>query len=123
MEVKMKFPWYIWIPRVMIILLAAFMALFSLDVFDSQAAFGQKMLGLLIQNIPSLILLLVLLLTWKRPFLGGIIFGVLAVLFVVAIAIYFTKFLIVDTIAFAVPMIIGSLLFFMAYYRMRKTAT
>jgi hypothetical protein len=113
----MKFPWYIWIPRILIVLLACFMAMFSLDAINAKAGLWQNALGFLMHSIPSLILLLMLVLTWKRPFLGGIIFASLTIIFSVLIAIFFTKFIVFDLLAFALPMLIGAALFFFANYK------
>lgn len=111
----MKFPWYIWIPRIVMILLMAFMALFSIDVFEGEASIWQKLLGLLIHNLPVLVLLLVLLLTWRRPFWAGMLIFIFAVIFTALIAIYKTEFLVVDLLAFVLPMLIITVLFLLSH--------
>jgi hypothetical protein len=121
----MKFPWYIWIPRILLILLAIFMALFSLDVFEGDASAWNKLLGLLIHNIPSFVLLLGLLFTWKRPFWGGVFFVVLAIGWML-FYIFRMKSLnrlgtLMDTILtfmiFVLPMLISAALFFLAHLK------
>jgi hypothetical protein len=113
----MKFPWYIWIPRALIILLALFMAMFSLDIFETKAGFWQTALGLLMHNIPTLIVLLILLLTWNRPLIGSIVFVVAAVVFSILIFIYFRKYVVFDLLAFALPMLIAALLFYFSHQK------
>ncbi len=86
-----------------------------------KASFGQKMLGLLMHNIPSLILLLILLFTWKRPLLGGVFFILAGLAAVILIAIYFSKFFVFDLFAFVLPMLIAAALFIMAHYKRKPT--
>jgi hypothetical protein len=61
-----------WTPRILGIIFTLFLALFSLDVFDEQLNFWQTVLGLLIHNIPSFVLLAVVIISWKREIVGGI---------------------------------------------------
>ena len=63
-----------WTPRILSILFILFLALFSLDVFDLKLGFWPTILGLIIHNIPSLILLVVLVISWKHEIVGGIVF-------------------------------------------------
>ena len=56
----------IWIPRILIILYTIFISLFALDT-----DFG---IGLLVHLLPTIILLTILILTWKMPKLAGILF-------------------------------------------------
>lgn len=64
-------------------LLAAFLVLFSLDVFDGQSGFWETAGGFMIHNIPSFILLLILAVSWKRPLAGAICYPLLAAAFLV----------------------------------------
>ena len=63
-----------WAPRVLAILFIAFLALFSLDVFDGTSGFWSIFLGLLIHNLPTLLLILVLVIAWRYELFGGIVF-------------------------------------------------
>ncbi len=63
-----------WTPRILSIIFILFLALFSLDVFDSGSDFWGTLLGLFIHNIPALILLIVLIISWKYEIVGGIVF-------------------------------------------------
>lgn len=58
----------------MAIISILFMTMFSFDVFDGNESFGMKMLGFLMHNIPVLILLVILIIAWKREIIGGILF-------------------------------------------------
>lgn len=75
-----------WLPRIMGLLFCGFLALFSLDIFTTQAPPLQLILGFLMHNIPALIVLLATLIAWKWERLGGLLF------LVIAVAAYFFLF-------------------------------
>lgn len=70
-----------WAPRVLTILFLCFLALFSLDVFEPGLGFWQVALGLLMHNLPVLVLAAVLAVSWKRELVGGVVFTAVGVLF------------------------------------------
>lgn len=73
-----------WTPRIISILFVIFLAMFSLDVITPEASFSEIAMGLLMHNIPSLVLLIVLIISWKYEIVGGIVFilaGLLYILF------------------------------------------
>jgi hypothetical protein len=81
-----------WTPRTLSILFILFLAMFSLDVFDTpDASAGELALGLLMHNIPALILLAVLIISWKHEIVGGVAFLLASVMFMV-----FSAFRLVD---------------------------
>ena len=63
-----------WTPRILSILFIAFLALMSLDVFDSNPGFWEAVLGLFMHNIPVFILIAVLWISWKHEIVGAIAF-------------------------------------------------
>jgi len=63
-----------WIPRILCILAILFISIFALDSFSPELSFWPQVGGFFIHLIPSLILLILLIFTWKREFIGGIIF-------------------------------------------------
>jgi hypothetical protein len=63
-----------WTPRILSILFIAFLALFSLDVFDMKLGFWQTLIGLFMHNIPVFVLIAVLAVSWKREIVGGVAF-------------------------------------------------
>jgi hypothetical protein len=77
-----------WIPRILAIVSILFMAMFSLDSFEGKNSLGEKMMALLMNNIPVFILIVFLVLAWKKEIIGGILF----VLAFVAMAIFFHSF-------------------------------
>ncbi len=71
----------LWLPRVITILFILFISLFSLDIFDMQLGFWGTLVGLFMHNIPSFILIIVAILSWRRYLLGAVIFTSLAALY------------------------------------------
>jgi len=66
-----------WTPRVLCILVIAFISLFAFDAFAPGNTFWQNLAGLLIHLIPSLILVALLVVAWKWELVGGIMITVL----------------------------------------------
>lgn len=66
-----------WIPRILSIIFIIFLALMSLDVFDMGLDIWGTIVGLFMHNIPAMILLVILIISWKREIVGGVgfIFG------------------------------------------------
>jgi len=63
-----------WLPRILCILAILFVSIFALDAFSPELTFWQQIGAFLMHLIPSFILLALLILAWKREFIGGIIF-------------------------------------------------
>lgn len=63
-----------WSPRILCILFAMFLSLFALDVFSGNSTFWQSVLAFLIHLIPVYIVLLVLALSWRWEWIGGVLF-------------------------------------------------
>ena len=84
----MKMHRLIWIPRVLAIVFIVFLLLFGLDVFSENAPFMKKLGGFFMHSIPSIILLLILFISWKKPLIGGTLF----ILFSIAFTLYFRTY-------------------------------
>jgi hypothetical protein len=73
-----------WIPRVLTILFALFLSVFSLDVLSEPGDPLLKAAGFLIHLIPTALVFLCLALAWRRPARGGpafIALGIASVFF------------------------------------------
>lgn len=70
-----------WMPRVAGVVIAIFVGLFALDVFEGEASIWQKMLAFLIHAMPAISLSVIAALAWKRDWLGCVVFGLAALLF------------------------------------------
>ena len=71
-----------WTPRVLCILYAAFISIFAADVFGGGAGFWRTAVALLIHLIPTFLLIAVLVVSWRREWIGGVLFIALAALWV-----------------------------------------
>jgi hypothetical protein len=76
-----------WPPRVLSIMFLLFLTLFSLDIFDMDLGFWGTILGLFMHNIPTLVLLIVLIISWKYEIVGGIAFISAGMLYITNILI------------------------------------
>ena len=79
----MKNKFLFWIPRVVAILAVLFMMMFSLDSMGEGQTFRDILVCFLMHNIPAFVLILILVLLWKRDLVMGILFVLAA--FVLAI--------------------------------------
>ena len=74
-----------WTPRILSIIFILFLALFSLDIFEGNYGFWGTIVGLFMHNIPAIILLIVLIISWKREIVGGIGFVLAGILYIAII--------------------------------------
>jgi hypothetical protein len=94
MEGKMKTDKLIWIPRVLAMIFIVFLSFFALDAFSGDASFIKKLGGFFVHLIPAFILVLTLLISWKKPLIGGSIF----ILVSIAFAFFFRTYRSVPTL-------------------------
>ncbi len=115
-----------WAPRILSIIFVIFLMMFSLDVFEPGLTFGQIALGLFMHNIPALILLIILIISWKYEIVGGVTFILASILHIIFSLtrmdaepwyISFTISLIVGAPAFLV-----GILFLIGWFEKRKIA-
>lgn len=108
-----------WIPRIFTILAIIFMMMFSLDVIGEKVPLGKKLLGLLIHNIPALILIVVLIVAWKRELIGGVLF----IVSFIAASIFFRSFTgNPGSLVVILPFLITGLLFILHHLLYRRNS-
>jgi hypothetical protein len=73
-----------WTPRILCLIFTAFLSLFVLDVFAEHQGFCKTTLALAIHLIPTGILLLILAVTWRWEWLGGLLFPALGAFYILA---------------------------------------
>jgi hypothetical protein len=122
---NMKKGWIYWTPRIISIIFILFLAMFSLDVFDSCNNFLNCFLGLLMHNIPVFILIIFLCIAWKYEIVGAIGFFLAGLLYIASIIFnviktgfewyYLAWFIQISGIAFIV-----GILFLFGWRRKRK---
>jgi hypothetical protein len=62
---------------------AAFISIFAADVFGHGAGFWPTFLGLLMHLIPTFLIIALLVVSWRREWIGGILFILLGALYIV----------------------------------------
>lgn len=72
-----------WAPRILSMLFILLLVLMSLDVFALGLSFWQTILALIMHNIPAIILLIVLLISWKYEIVGGIAFILVGLIYII----------------------------------------
>jgi len=71
-----------WIPRILAILFILFISIFALDAFAEGIPFWEAILGFLIHLVPTYILVVFLVVAWKRGILGGILFIAIGIFYI-----------------------------------------
>ena len=96
-----------WLPRILVILLIGFFFLMTLDIFSMGHSWQQAALEFLMHNIPTLLLLITLIVAWKKPGVAGVIF----VLFAVGTVVFYHTYrnLVAFLVLTGVPLLIGGL--------------
>ena len=64
----------LWAPRVLGILFILFISIFALDAFEEGMPLWKQIVGFLIHLVPTCILIALLLVAWKFPLVGGLLF-------------------------------------------------
>lgn len=72
-----------WTPRMICILFAVFLSLFSLDVFSEGYGLGETILALLLHLVPVYIVVIALIIAWRWEWVGAILFIFLALFYLV----------------------------------------
>lgn len=72
-----------WTPRILSIIFILFLMIFSLDVFESGSNAREIAIGLLLHNIPALILLAIVVISWNHEIIGGVVFILAAIAYII----------------------------------------
>lgn len=99
-----------WAPRVAAILIILFLSLFSLDVFEQDGSPVELLGGFLIHNIPSILMLILLVVAWQRPVVGFAAFLIAAAAF----ALFFVRniYALPNLVLFVFPILLIASLFY-----------
>jgi len=110
-----------WTPRILSIMFILFLALFSLDIFEGNYGFWGTILGLFMHNIPSLILLIVLLIAWKYEIVGGIVFILAGLAYLILTLTRVPWYMAISwSMTIAGPAFLIGILFLVNWYKKRK---
>ena len=103
------------IPRILVIMFAAFLSLFALDVFSEGGGLWQTIVAFIIHLIPALIALIVLAIAWRWEFAGDVLLIVLACWYAIMARDHLSWILVISG-----PLVTTGLLFFASsVYRAR----
>lgn len=102
----------IWLPRVIMILFILFISLFALDAFEGDRSFIQKLGGFTLHLIPTFILIILLILSWQREWIGSIFFILLGLLYIIWA---WGKFPVITYISIAGPLFLSGVLFWLSW--------
>jgi hypothetical protein len=118
---KERKDWIYWTPRILSILFIAFLALFSLDIFDMNLGFWGTVLGLFMHNIPVIILTILLIIAWKYEIVGGIAFILAGIAYIVMLLIgQFELYMLVWAVQIAGPAFFIGILFLIGWNRKKN---
>ena len=116
-----------WLPRILCILAILFISMFSLDAFAPGLSLWQQLGGFLIHNIPSFVLLAVLIVAWKWEKAGGIILTILGIALGIFVFIlnykrnhFSVPISLLNTLMIAIPFVLAGILFIISHYRRKK---
>jgi hypothetical protein len=75
----------LWSPRILGIAASFFLGLFALDAFDPGTPLARALPDFAIHLVPAAVLLAIVALSWRRAWIGGVAFVLLAVAYAVAV--------------------------------------
>lgn len=118
-----------WTPRIISILFILFLSLFSLDIFGNNYTVWETIVGLFMHNIPSMILTILLIISWKHELVGAITFFAAGLLYIAmlvynSLTIRFEWFYLSWAFTIAGPAFIVGLLWYFSWkkksFKLRK---
>lgn len=114
-----------WTPRILGIVFVLWLMLFSLDIFEPGLTASQIALGLLMHNLPALALLLVLIISWKHELIGGIVFILAGLAYIILLALNqtFAWYMLSWALLISGPAWLVGILFLVGWRKKRRLAT
>lgn len=109
-----------WSARVLAFLLIVFLFMFSLDVFEVEATFWNQMLGLLMHNIPVIILILAIVIGWKIEIIPAIVFMTGAIVLFIMTAFNDNLGSVLVSFPLVIPAVLVSILFYLSWHYKKK---
>ncbi len=109
-----------WTPRIIVMIFAAFISLFALDVFDEYENIQELAIALLMHLIPTAVILVSLVIAWRWGLFGAIFYFAAGLFYIFwawgrfPIPVYFT---------ISGPLFIVAILFFVSWYHRPRETT
>ncbi len=108
-----------WSPRILTLLIACLLALFALDALGKDQGLWATVLDLVVQLVPSVLVLLALVFSWRRPLVGAVVFLGLAALYpflvLVTLRLSWTAMLLIGG-----PLLLAGVLFLVDWLATRR---
>ena len=114
-----------WAPRIISIIFVLFLGMFSLDVFRQGSGFWETAVGLFMHNTPSLVLLAILIISWKYEIVGGTAFILAGLTYVImtikgSLGHQFEWYMASNCLIIAGPAFLIGILFLINWFKKRK---
>jgi len=114
-----------WTPRILSFVFAAFLVIFSFDVFGEGVGFWQTALAFFMHNLPSLILIAIAIIAWKRELVGAIGYGLFSLLFLIFTAVRAERgpspyIQMAWSMIIFVPALLTAVLYYLNWYKKRQ---
>lgn len=103
----------LWSPRVLGLLLTAFIGMFALDAFSEGKSLLRAVPDFIVHLIPAFILLAFVMLSFRRPWIGGVAFIGLAALY----ALTLSKGRLDWMLAISAPLLVVGALFLWSWFQ------
>jgi len=104
-----------WALRILLILTILLWGMFSLDVFSEGFNFWETVGAFLIHNIPSFVMIITLVIAWKRENIGGILLMAVVLAFTIFFMLMSGRIMWGTLVLVGIPFLIGAL-FVLNYY-------
>lgn len=111
-----------WVLRILLIIMIILFTLLSMDAFREDKGIWETIVGLLMQNIPSFVMIIILIIAWKSELYGGILLMLCVIGFAVFLVFGVGRFMWGTLIMVGIPFLIGAL-FVVNYYFLGKKQT
>jgi hypothetical protein len=111
-----------WTPRILSIIFICFITLFSFDVFGNGYGFWGTLVAFLMHNIPSFILIAILIISWKYEIVGGAAFLLAGMLYIFMTLMRnsFEWYLVSWSLIIAGPAFFIGIMFLVGWHKKRK---
>ncbi len=111
-----------WTPRILSILFILFLAVFSLDVFGNGYGFWETVLAFFMHNLPSIILAVLIWISWKKEIVGAVTFFSAGILYIVSLLMRppYQWYYLLWILIIAGPAFLIGILFLIGWKRKRK---
>jgi hypothetical protein len=108
-----------WTPRILGIIFILFLMMFSLDIFQPGLTAWQITIGLFMHNIPVLILLIFLIISWKYEIVGGIVFILAGLLYIFLLitSSHFEWYMLIWSLTISGPAFLIGILFMINWFQ------